>query len=217
MANGNEGLLIRWNEETGTGTVTILTLSYPWAEGWGPLYQINLQKRYAEIISIFNGDTELSEIFSTPIVTSTVTRPINRENLNTILSGQFESGNVLQYAAGLPLTLPVQDGSQTGGSTSQGTSTGTTTGSSTGTSNGSNGNGMFSSGSVGTTGTAVNAATQTTTTDAGDQSSGDSGKSYEVTKAGTTNSDDTPWGTYAVVGILSVLALAGVGFFFKGN
>jgi len=212
MGTGNEGVLIRWNEETGTGTVTILTLSYPWA-GWGAV----VQQRYSDVCDIFNGDKEFSEIFNTPIVTSTVTRPINRENLNTMLSGQFESGNVLQYAAGLPLTLPVQGGSETGGSTSQGTSTGSSTGSGLITSTGTSGS-TLSSGSVGTTGTAVNAASQTaTTTDAGTDSAGDIGTAYEVTKAAPEGTDDTPWGTYAVVGIVSVLALAGIGFFFKGN
>ena len=98
----------------------------------------------------------------------------------------------------------------------KGTTTGTTTGSTTGTSNGSGGSSRFFTGSVGTTGTAVNAAIQTTTTGAGAQP-GDAGKSYEVTKAGTQETDETPWGTYAVVGIISVLALGAIGFFFKGS
>ncbi|MDY9923319.1 hypothetical protein [Methanobacterium sp.] len=55
------------------------------------------------------------------------------------------------------------------------------------------------------------------TSEAGDQSGGETGKSYEVSKATPQGAEDTPWGMYALVGIVSVLALAGVGFFFKGN
>ena len=109
----------------------------------------------------------------------------------------------------------MQGGSENpnGGSTSQGTSTGSSTGGSLiGSSNGSN-TSRFASGSVGDSGANVSAATETTTT----PSAGDSGAAYEVTKASSEGVDNTPWGTYAVVGVLSVLVLAGVGFFFKGN
>jgi len=53
--------------------------------------------------------------------------------------------------------------------------------------------------------------------EAGDQSAGGSAKAYEVSKATSQGVEDAPWGAYAVVGIVSVLALAGVGFFFKGG
>jgi cobalamin biosynthesis Mg chelatase CobN len=51
----------------------------------------------------------------------------------------------------------------------------------------------------------------------GDQSAGDAGKSYEVSKATPQGAEDTPWGAYTVVGIVSVLALGAVGFFLKGG
>ncbi|MCC7551873.1 MAG: cobaltochelatase subunit CobN [Methanobacterium sp.] len=63
----------------------------------------------------------------------------------------------------------------------------------------------------------VSSQTSTDTAEAGDQSAGDSGKTYEVSKATSQGVDDTPWGAYAVVGVISVLALAGLGFFFKGS
>lgn len=55
------------------------------------------------------------------------------------------------------------------------------------------------------------------TAEAGDQSAGETGKAYEVSKATPQGADDSPWGAYAIVGVISVLALAGIGFFFKGN
>lgn len=62
------------------------------------------------------------------------------------------------------------------------------------------------------TGVNVSAATETTTNPAaGDV--GDSG----MTKSLPKGSNDTPWGNYAFLGIISVLVLAGVGFLFKGS
>ncbi len=53
--------------------------------------------------------------------------------------------------------------------------------------------------------------------DTGTQTPGDSGKSYEVTKTTSEGINGTPWGIYAVAGILSILALAGIGFFYKNS
>jgi len=63
----------------------------------------------------------------------------------------------------------------------------------------------------------VSSEVSTDALEAGDQSAGETGKAYEVSKATPQGAEDTPWGMYAIVGIVSVLALAGVGFFFKGN
>jgi len=185
MGDGNEGLLIRWNEKTGTGTVTILTLSYPWA-GWGAI----VQQRYSDVCDIFNNNKEFSEVFSAPIVTSTVTRPINRENLNTILTGKFASGNALQYAAGLPLVLPVQDGSGSipGGSTVPGGSGSGSGGSNSGLTGGT-GYGRSSGISPGTVQTTSTVGAESTQGQTGKETGG---KAHEVTKVsspGSTNSN----------------------------
>ncbi|NYB52137.1 MAG: cobaltochelatase subunit CobN [Methanobacteriaceae archaeon] len=71
----------------------------------------------------------------------------------------------------------------------------------------------YQSSSVGETGQQSASSPETS----GAQTAGDIGKSYEVSTPSAEAADDTPWGTYAVVGIVSVLALAGIGFFFKGS
>jgi len=211
-----EGYLIIWDDATQTGRVMIVTYSGPkFASGTNQL------KGY---ISLYNGETP-DNLVEAPQVQSLYTRLINSSEKNMLLSGEAAAayGSPFSYIQSIPADrtlsdlVPVEGGSEADGSTSQGTSTGSSTGSGLISSTGSGGSSLLSTSSVGTTGTAVNAATQTTTTEAGTDSAGDSGSAYEVTKAGSQKDDDTPWGTYAVVGIVSVLALAGIGFFFKGN
>ncbi|BDZ70886.1 FmdE family protein [Methanobacterium petrolearium] len=228
-AGSEVGILSFYDGETKTRRVVILDWTSPRFssgdsyENYITLYKIfqkyddwTSEECQAELASLPN-------LTRAPSITRAADTWVTDEEWATIIAGGDGTSNALDYIKGLPVRtqsdlIKIQGGSETpnGGSTPQGTGS-SSIGSVIGSSNGS-GDNQFSSGSVGTTGTAVNAATQiTTTADAGDQSTGDSGKSYEVTKAGTDNSDDTPWGTYAVVGILSVLALAGVGFFFKGS
>ncbi|NYB52138.1 MAG: metal-binding protein [Methanobacteriaceae archaeon] len=207
--NGMVGIIIKWNEKLKIGTAAIINWQSPdFARG---------SNSYEEYIKLYKGDTSSANLLSLHKISVEAERLITQEDLAFIVSGGSGSVNSLSYVIGLPVRslsdlIPVQGGSQSDGSTSQGTSTGSGLITSTG-----SGTGGFFRGSVGTTGAAVNAATQTTITEAGAQPAGDAGKSYEVTQAGKQGSDDTPWGTYAVVGILSVLALAGIGFFFKGS
>ncbi|WP_100909697.1 FmdE family protein [Methanobacterium subterraneum] len=181
---------------------------------------------YEEYIKLYKGDYSSPNLISAPTITLSADTWVTEEEWQRIIAGGDARGDSLNYIKGLPVRtkddlIKIQGGTETqDGDSNQGTSTGTSNGSvlvtSTGT-GGTGGTGRFSTGSVGTTGAAVNAATETTTTEAGAQPAGDTGKSYEVTQAGTENNDNTPWGTYAIVGIVSVLALGAVGFFFKGS
>lgn len=216
-----EGVLVVWDKKNNIGRAVVINFKWPVLDNTG--LTTNEARRENSIhyfVSAYKDEPYSRTI--TPYTQATSDfRWITAEELATIKKGGLASSSALAYVKGLPADrtrddlIKVPGGTENGDSTSQGTSTGTET--STGTRTGSGGINRFSSGSVGITGTAVNAATQTTTTEAGTQPAGDAGKSYEVTKAGNQNSDDTPWGTYAVLGVLSVLVLAGVGFFFKGN
>jgi Protein containing a metal-binding domain shared with formylmethanofuran dehydrogenase subunit E len=216
-----EGILVIWDKKNNIGRAVVLNFKWPTLDNTG--LTTSEAQRENSIHYFVNSYNDLPYDRAITPYTQAVSdfRWITSEEFANIKKGGLASGSSLAYLKGLPADrtrddlIPVQGGSQTGGSTSQGTSTGTSTGSN-GSSSGS-GWSKYSSGSVGETGTAVNAATETTTTEAGAQPAGDTGKSYEVTQAGTQNTDETPWGTYAVVGIISVLALGAVGFFFKGS
>jgi len=212
-STGNDILIFSvYDSKTNTRRVAIINYTGPkFAEG---------SNSYEEYIRLYWGDTSSPNLISAPVMSLSADTYVTEEEWNTIISGGNASGNALDYIKGLPVRtkeelIRMQGGSENpnGGSTSQGTSTGSSTsGSLIGSSNGSN-TSRFASGSVGDSGANVSAATETTTT----PSAGDSGAAYEVTKASSEGVDNTPWGTYAVVGVLSVLVLAGVGFFFKGN
>ena len=198
-STGNDILVLSiYDSKTNTRRVSIINFEGPkFAPG---------SNSYEEYIRLYWGDYSSTNLISAPVITLTADTYVTEEEWNRIISG-----DALNVIKGVPIRtkedlIKIQGGSQTGGSTQ---------GSSTGTSNGS-ARSNVSGGSAGISGANVSAATLTTAT-VGTLPTGDSGKSYEVTKAGTENSNDTPWGTYAVVGVLSVLALAGVGFFFKGN
>jgi len=222
-----EGMIVVWDPTTKTGKVAIISFKWPTYDLSGlTTSEAQREAMISGFVSLYKGQT--SPYISQPlsIVTSHETY-ITEAEFNAIKQGGTATSSSLDYVKSIPIRslsdlVPVEGGSQTGNTdsgsdTSSSTSQGSSTGTSTGSSNGNTGSSKYSSGSVGVTGTAVNAATETTTTEAGAQPAGDAGKSYEVTKAGTEGTNDTPWGTYAIVGIVSVLALGAVGFFFKGS
>lgn len=232
-AGSEVGILSVYDSATKTRRVVILDLTSPrFSDGNNYENYINLYK-VLQAYDDWNSPecqealANIPNLTRAPSITLSVDTWVTDEEWANIIAGGDGTLDSLAYIKSLPLRtqeelIKIQGGTETpnGGSTSQGSSTGSSTGSGLVTSTGSDGSSLFSSGSVGTTGTDVNAATETTadtSSDSAGDSGSDSGSAYEVTKAGTDNSDDTPWGTYAVVGILSVLALAGVGFFFKGN
>ena len=208
-----EGILVIWDKKNNIGRAVIINFKWPTLDNTGlTTSEAQRENSIHYFVSAYNGES-YDKLITPFTVESSDSRWITLDDLNAIKKGGTSSSSSLAYVKGISAdrtrsdVLAVQQGSENGGSTS----TGTTTGSSTGTSNGSGT--ISSSGSVGDSGANVSAATGTTATPA----AGNSGKSYEVTEAATTGSDNTPWGTYAVVGILSVMALAGVGFFFKGS
>ena len=214
-----EGILVIWDKKNNIGRAVVLNFKWPELDNTG--LTTSEAQRENSIHYFVNAYNDLPYDRAITPYSQVVSdfRWITAEEFATIKKGGLASGSSLEYLKGLPADrtrddlIKVPEGTETGGSTSQGTSNGSVLVTSTGT----GGTGRFSTGSVGTTGAAVNAATETTTTEAGAQPSGDAGKSYEVTQAGTENNDNTPWGTYAIVGIVSVLALGAVGFFFKGS
>jgi formylmethanofuran dehydrogenase subunit E-like metal-binding protein len=170
---------------------------------------------YEEYIKLYWGDYSSPNLVSPPKIELTADTWVTEAEWNRIISG-----NSLDIIKGLPVRTKEElikmqggnlkpNGGSNQGSSSQGgsASTGSVFANGSGTT-------MYG-GSVGDSGVNVSAAAETTTSTGSE--AGDAGKSYEVTKAGPQGSDDSPWGAYAVVGVLSVLALAGVGFFFKGN
>ncbi|WP_286241778.1 FmdE family protein [Methanobacterium ferruginis] len=220
LLNGGteEGVLVVWDNELNVGYAYVISFKWATLDMSGlTTSAASREAMIAAYIDMYNGEAN-ARVQALPVTTATDERIITESEFNALKQGGTASTTALEYLRGIPVRnlsdlIPVEGGSETG-SSSQGTSTGSSTGIST--ANGS-GASKFSTGSVGTTGTAVNAATQTTTTEDGSDSAGDSGSAYEVTKAGTQNTDDTPWGTYAIVGIVSVLVLGALGFFFRGN
>ena len=201
-STGNDILVLSiYDSKTKTRRVAIIN----WKN---PEFQGNYNS-YEEYIKLYWGDYSSPNLKTPPVISITADTYVTEAEWNRIISGDS-----LDIIKGIPKRtkaelIKIQGGSATPNSgSSQGSS-----------SNGSisvNGSGTtMYGGSVGDSGVNVSAATETTTSTG--SKVGDAGKSYEVTKAGAQGADDTPWGTYAVVGVLSVLALAGVGFFFKGN
>jgi hypothetical protein len=135
---------------------------------------------------------------------------VTEEDWNNLLAGGSGSSNVQEYINGIHPSSQGDSNVQSGDS-SQGTSTESSA--SPGSSQSAD-----STGSTGSsTGTTVNNSPNTTTTESGTQVADDNGKADESSKVGTQSSNDTPWGAYAVGGIISVLAIGAVGFYYKGG
>ncbi|EKQ52095.1 MAG: hypothetical protein B655_1924 [Methanobacterium sp. Maddingley MBC34] len=136
---------------------------------------------------------------------------VTEEDWNNLLAGGSGSSNVQEYinrANSYSQENVVQEGSNIqSGDSSQGTSTG---------SSASPGSSPSADSTGSTPGTAVNNSPNTATTQSGTPTD-DNGKSDESSKIGTQSSNDTPWGAYAVGGIISVLAIGAIGFYFKGT
>ena len=215
------GILSIYDSKTNTRRVVIINWTGPqFAKG---------SNSYEEYIRLYKGDFSSPNLISAPTITLAADTWVTEEEWNRIIAGGEGSFNALEYIKGLPVrtkeeliriqggSLVPDDGSNSDGdSTSDGDSDSQDdTGSST-TPPGSDGNNIVPSGSVGVTGPVVNAASETGTVD--DAGTDDASKTYEITETGPAGTEDnTPWTTYAVVGIMSILALAGIGFFFKGS
>lgn len=197
----NVGFLIKWDEKNNIGTVAIIN----WV---APKFKPD-SNSYEEYIRLYKGDYSSANLISNPLITSISKKYITSSELGIILAGGTSSQNSLNFIMGLPIRslsdlLPKQDGSNNG---QNGTSTETNT-------DGSN----RPIGSIGETGSSVGTVQVSAATETGTSTGeGETGKAYEVSEKGTGTEDDTPYTTYAIVGVLSLLALAGIGFFFKGS
>jgi hypothetical protein len=134
---------------------------------------------------------------------------VTDEDWDNLMAGGDGSRDIQEYISRIPSSSQenvIQDGSDIQSvDSSQGTSTELSAS-------------VDSTGSTGSSAdTAVNNSPNTTTTESGTQAAGDSGKADESSKIGTQSSNDTPWGAYAVGGIISVLAIGAIGFYFKGT
>ncbi|HHT19203.1 MAG: FmdE family protein [Methanobacterium sp.] len=212
-----EGVLVVWDKKNNIGRAVIVNFLSPTLDSSGLITsEAQRESMIHYYVNAYNG-LPYDRMIKSYSQTTTDSRWITAEEFAIIKQGGLASGTALDYVKSIPADRTRNDlikipGKSNGGSNSQGTS--------------SNG-GITSAigpgatgyvGSVGDSGVNVSAASETTTSadsEAGD--AGKSGKSYEVTKAGAQGTDNTPWGTYAVVGVLSVLALAGIGFFFRGS
>jgi len=223
QAGSEVGILSIFHSETNTRRVVIIDWTSPHFTGG------NSYDNYIRIYKILQKYDDWSdpkcidELESLPncdripVITLVADTWVTEEEWQNIISGGGASGDALTYIKGLPVrtqddVIRMRGGSQTGSSTQGGSLI----------KSGSNGSGSgftgFSNGSFNGSGVNVSAATVTNSTSNTPGSlPGDVGKSYEVAKTGPEGSNGTPWGTYAIVGIVSVLALGAVGFFFKGN
>ncbi|MDY9923317.1 FmdE family protein [Methanobacterium sp.] len=199
------GILSIYDSETDTTRIIVLEYN-------GPIFKEG-SNIYEEWIRIYKEDYSSPNLLSGPSVVITKdTYTDGRGAWNNLGSGG--DGDVIGAAMSLANlsradVIRMRGGSQTGGSTSGtgliSSSNGSGTGLS-GLSNGSNASGVN-----------VSAATVTNSTTSSVGTQPGEAKAYEVTQASAEGSEGTPWGLYAIVGVIAVLVLGGVGFFFKGN
>nr|WP_319372987.1 FmdE family protein [uncultured Methanobacterium sp.] len=211
------GIISVYDSKTNTRRVAIIDWTAPkFAPG---------SNSYEEYIRLYWRDYSSPNLISAPVVSLSADTWVTEEEWQMIISGGGASGDSLSYIHGLPVRtqaelISIQGGSQTpGGSTSTGTGstgTGTSSGSLVGSATGS-GNSFGLSNGSNTSGVNVSAATVTNSTTSSVGAQPGEAKAYEVTQAGAQGSEGTPWGLYAIVGVIAVLALGGVGFFYKGG
>ena len=231
-AGSEVGILSVYDSSTNTRRVVILDLTSPKFSG-GNSYEnyINLYK-VLQAYDDWNSQecidalASIPNLISAPSITLSADTWVTEEEWQRIISGDGESGNALDYIHSLPVRtqaelISIQGGSQTtGGSTSTGTGstgTGTSSGSLVGSATGSGSSLLGLSNGSNNSGVNVSAATVTNSTSGSVGAQPGEAKAYEVTQAGAQGSEGTPWGLYAVVGVIAVLALGGVGFFYKGG
>jgi len=220
-----EGILVIWDKKNNIGRAIIINFKWPELDNTGLTTSEAIRENSIHyFVNSYNNLPYDRTI--TPYTQATSDfRWITAEELAIIKKGGLEGYSALAFVKGIPSDrtradlIRVPGGSETGGSDNDGSDTGgsTDTGTSTGTGSSTDGNSIFPSGSVGVTGPTVSAVTETATVGE-DAGTDDAGKAYEITETGPAGTEDnTPWTAYAVVGIMSILVLAGIGFFFKGS
>lgn len=188
-------IIIRWNEQTQTGTATLAQVAFPKFATGG-------SANYEEWNKLFKGDYSSPGLVRAPLVEFVATKEINKEMLDTIRAGayQTEEGDAILYLMALNDTLPVssssdKDANDNGGNTktddgSSQKSNSKDTSSSKATNRGSNNRGTStsvgrSSNPVGSV-YAASAATPVSDDSSSDDNqageSSDSSKAYEIEK-----------------------------------
>ncbi|MFA0833312.1 MAG: FmdE family protein [Methanobacterium formicicum] len=196
------GILSIYDSETDTTRIIVIEVNGPKFKDGSNIYE--------EWIRIYKGDYSSENLLSAPSIN--ILQDTNTDG-HTTWNNLGSSSNSISDAMALPnyskADVVRMRSSNTGGITSGTGLISSSNGSGTsllGLSNGSN-----------TSGVNVSAATVTNSTSGSVGAQPGDAKAYEVTQAGAQGSEGTPWGLYAVVGVIAVLALGGVGFFYKGG
>jgi formylmethanofuran dehydrogenase subunit E-like metal-binding protein len=217
-----EGIIAVWDNKLKVAHVYVI--NFKWADIDTSDLKTSDAKREATIaayISIYSGHPN-SRVKNPSVVMTTNENYLSESQFKTLKQGGKDGLSALNYfksisKQNLSDLVKVQGGNSNPTQGSQGTST-----QGVSQSNGSNGasQGSGSSDSQGSIGNlaTVSAATQTVaTTTPGD--TGDQGqKSYEISKTDSTGSSKSDFPvTAAIVGVILVVGLAGVGFLYKGG
>ncbi|WP_321423646.1 FmdE family protein [uncultured Methanobacterium sp.] len=225
-AGSEVGIISIYDSRTNTRRVAIINLVAPkFSDGNNYDNYIRVYKILQKYDDWNSPDCQrelenIPNLISGPSITLTANTYVTEEEWQMIISGGGEYGDSLSYIhSAVPQRtqaelISLMRGPQTpGGSITTGTNSGSLVGSTTGIGNSL----LGSSNGSNTSGVNVSAATVTNSTSGSVGTQPGEAKAYEVTQAGAQGSDGTPWGLYAVVGVIAVLALGGVGFFFKGG
>ena len=227
-----EGILIIWDSANNIGQA--VSISYKWPSPDLSAYATSESKRAAQIqafIDLYNGNENpiLTENYHT--VAHGDSRWITQEQYQTIISGG--EGSSLKYLRSLDdvskedLLKAIEESK----ANAESNNTNTNTNSNTKTNSNSNSNVPSSSSNIGSNtaqrsyssvGTSSNnrvndVSDASDESDNSDGSPSDSGKSYEVTKQPVTKSASNNNLIYAVVGVLIIGVLFGVGYMRRKN
>ncbi|SEL41496.1 Protein containing a metal-binding domain shared with formylmethanofuran dehydrogenase subunit E [Methanobrevibacter gottschalkii] len=206
-------IIIRWNSETNTGTATIIKFGYP-------IFKDGADE-YAEWMRFVKGDYSSENIVSLPTLSFEVTKPITRDDYNKIISGKSddEGINVLSYIRALPDKIPAvpidnngisngNDGNSINKYPKKPNNNSANTNSIFSSSNNYNSPSKGLNPNVGVSSYSLSGDSDVE--DKGEDSS--NGKSYEVSKTPATKSIDSNSLIYALVGVLAIGILIGLGF-----
>lgn len=105
----NTNIIIRWNDNTKTGTATLVKVAFPKFATGG-------SANYEEWNKLFKGDYSSPGLVRAPLIEFNATKEINEEMYNNIISGAHstDEGDAILYLMGLDDKLPVKPSSGNG-------------------------------------------------------------------------------------------------------
>lgn len=231
-----EGVIVVWDDNLKVGRAAIV--SFKWATIDNSMYGTSEAKRAAQIkayIDIY-ADNENPNIKDLPVVSTDSEKWINEEQFNMLKQGAGDDFNAITYLKSLEdvtkedLLKSMENGTNSGDTTNtdsndNGTSTNSNSNSNSNSNTNSNsGSNIVSpspsqkssrSAGVGTSGAlAVAAPTENVASEEAEDASesSDDVSSYEVSKTPATKSADSNALVYALVGVLAIGALLGLGY-----